>query len=147
MSLRTTLTQKTGLSCGVRLLGQLDSGKAHFPSLAPKENAERVVRLVARNRIGNNWSSENFYAQVVFSHREDDPYCEALLDLIRSERLGTITKSPAVENPNSGSIIRTYIWTLNKKRLEKWNVKEPYKPRAKRSTWRRDTYFTTDYEF
>lgn len=134
--LKTKIKDYFPLSCGIRLLGQLDAGKHsewnNFtdqfdpPLRTPSENAEHVVTLVARKRWcwvppDGVWRVEGFvgdrerFSTVIFSHRANDSYCNALVRYIRSNKLGRITMSPAVNNPNSGATIRTYVWDLSDK--------------------------------
>lgn len=130
MALQTTLKSYIPLSCGIRLLGQLDAGKQQ--ALTYIDNAEKVVRLVARTRYRKDsmgYELERF-STVVFSHRDNDSYAEALLDLIRQKKLGKVTKSPPTYNPNSCNTIRTYVWDIDYDRLTKFNVPESRKPRA-----------------
>lgn len=140
MPLHYSLNQFSPLSCGIRLLGQLDSGKLQYPfkNLTPEENAAACVRFVARNRYKKESLSfaapplvlsVNKYSQVVFSHRKKDAYLKALVKFITKHRLGQLTKSPSIINANSGARIITYIWNLNVKNLEKFNVKEPRRKR------------------
>ena len=143
--LKTKVQHYFPLSCGIRLLGQLDAGKSDYPykALEPEENALRVVHQVARKRYRQkpeNWTwvdgpvvNNECFSQVIFSHRVRDEYCDALVDLIRKKRLGTLTKSPSVINSNSGARIHTYIWTLNEERLkDMWVARD--KPRKRRQS-------------
>lgn len=128
MALRTTLFKYLPLSCGVRLLGQLDAGKSQ--QLSFKQNAEKVVRMIARNRFAEY--PRNKYSTVIFSHREGDPYATALLDLIKAKKLGAVVESEPIVNANTMySTIQSYIWNLNETNLAKFNKPEPTKPRPK----------------
>ena len=138
MASRTSIISNYELSCGIRLISQLDAGK--FQGLSVEENAAKVVRMVARKRFGILYKGDNErFSTVIFSHREGDSYCEALLDLIRKKKLGKVTPSPVVQNANSFAYIQTYVWDINANNLIDFCVPEPRKPRRLTSTayWNR----------
>ncbi len=43
---------------------------------------------------------------------------------IRKHNLGTISKSDVLKNPNSGNMLQTYLWSVNRRRLKVWAAKE-----------------------
>ena len=45
---------------------------------------------------------------------------EKLTNYIKKHRLGKIKETPALLNPNSGSTIKGWIWTVNWEQMKKW---------------------------
>lgn len=124
-----------GLSCGVMILGHLDTCYTDWDKQTPENNAESVIRKVARKRFGSSYDAR--FSQVVFSHRESNKYAEALVDLIKEKKLGSVVASKPILNENTQyTTIVTYIWNIeNLDALKEFNVPEPRPKRTKSGWW------------
>jgi len=45
---------------------------------------------------------------------------------IVKNKLGTVTESPAMQNPNTNRYVTVFTWALNRKTMETWRKKHPY---------------------
>lgn len=57
---------------------------------------------------------------MVYSMPTDYKIGEELFEFIQKEKLGTVIKTDAVININSGNDLVVYTWTVNWKALHKW---------------------------
>lgn len=62
-------------------------------------------------------------AYIIFSGVREERYGQEFAALIKKYKLGTITKAPAKKNLNSGNVILAWIWTLDRRAIQKWAEK------------------------
>jgi hypothetical protein len=114
------IIKNIGLSCGIRLLSNFDDAapcRAGYHNATQAQTAAEVVRRVQRRMY-----TDNPFSTVVFSHRANDGYFKALINYIRRNKLGRVTLSPGVVNPNSHNTIRTAIWDLDRDNLREHTI-------------------------
>lgn len=56
----------------------------------------------------------------MFTDHRDLKYGDALAAFIKTNKLGTVTKTGRTKNPNTGNWIRAYFWKINHKNLRAW---------------------------
>lgn len=50
----------------------------------------------------------------------DDHYGEILRDYILEQGLGTVVETPFTHNPNSGNMLKAFLWTINQEAFNVW---------------------------
>lgn len=59
-------------------------------------------------------------ATIIFSNTADHKVTAQFAKDIQRLKLGTVHKTRPIRNPNSGNMIVTYMWNVNKKNFAKW---------------------------
>jgi len=59
-------------------------------------------------------------AFMMFSCPTSNSIGRKLAEFIKDNEFGVVTESPVRRNPNSGNMLRVFMWALNKKPLYKW---------------------------
>ena len=71
---------------------------------------------------------------ITMINRDDDTkYGDRLKDFILENKLGTVTQTEEVINPNSGNYITMYMWTVDWKAVGKWEAENMPKQPLKKS--------------
>lgn len=75
--------------------------------------------------VGERFVERNEYVPF-YTFTDVKPYAGALrlARYIRKNKLGTIIRSHEKRNPNSGNMLRVWIWETNKRNFIKWYNKE-----------------------
>ena len=97
-----------------------------------RDNGERVYEYQAqewedgRRYYGDDDEGDKFWRYAVFTQAgKNATYGKKFAALIRREKLGEVVQATTktVKNPNSGNILKAWVWTVNYPALKKWAVK------------------------
>lgn len=103
--------EHTHSCCGAHeLIGSSD--------IESQEDAIDALIEIAKVR----YVEHNTCAFYIFTGVTDEGTCQEFAEAIRSERLGTVTKSRDKVNPNSENEIAVWIWAVNDNRYRKWAI-------------------------
>lgn len=94
------IIESTPISCGVDFLSELYASTIH------SELARNVHALQEQ-------------AFMIFSDAVENGNGKALASYITKNKLGTITATRGRRNPNSNNIIKVWVWSINRKALNK----------------------------
>lgn len=109
--------------CGMREMADLE-----FTDNAKSAMEEFIMEAIPV-RDHYNWKNNKYeklaelrFSHVVFSEAKDGSgnYGENFAAFIRRHRLGTVVASQRRRNPNSGNLLKFWVWTLNKRGLVRW---------------------------
>lgn len=64
-------------------------------------------------------------AFILYTDPVEFEYGEALTDFIRNNKLGDVTETPEMLNPNSERMLKAYLFAPDRKELQKWWDKLP----------------------
>lgn len=112
--------------CGMREITNL----SHAPSAA-QAMQDFVTRLHLEGRYAINWPQGWTFSLVVFTgvvgrqqadHASDrrDNYGQAFATMIEANRLGSVTATPPMVNPNTGNTIQAWIWGIDREAFAAW---------------------------
>ena len=98
------------------------------------ENAMRSFAKVAQAKRGvlftdflgmTHYTNQRGRAFVMFSGVEQAAYHTKFASLIRRAKLGTVTTLAPRDNPNSGNMLKVYLWAPDWMRIEAWAKENP----------------------
>lgn len=100
------------MCCGVREYSGLNGRN--------KEILEYVIdyRFAIGHRLGQ-YMPENF-RYLIFTDNREFENGDSLRNFITERNLGTVIETASNHNPNSGNMVKVYIWTLDDKALMTW---------------------------
>lgn len=85
---------------------------------------ESAVRAFYDQRFYGGQKYGHAYA-VFTDHTNGKTYGKALAKYIKENGLGTVTAMRSKMNPNSGNVIKLYVWTVNRQAMTKWGAAPP----------------------
>lgn len=62
------------------------------------------------------------FRHVIFTEAGRGRYGARFAAFIRNNNLGTIIETPRERNPNSGNLLKCFVWTLNIPNIKQWAV-------------------------
>jgi hypothetical protein len=113
------LTQE-GPCCGLAEIHKLCDDKT------PKDSMENVApEIVDRDEIEGGleyqqFKNSNGYEFVVFTDHLKMTKGEAFRKYIKDQKLGSVHASRAKLNPNTGNLVKIYLWSVNRRKLFQW---------------------------
>lgn len=113
----------TGMDCcGIRELAAIGAGPTD-KRLFLKELHTRMYKAHGGGPYdGITGSFGRRFAHILFSEAGTSvTYGRRLKEAIEAYKLGTVVESPQVVNPNSGNLLRAYLWTIDHEAFSKWN--------------------------
>lgn len=88
------------------------------------QNPEPFIKSIA------DLLSLNLVQIILFSDNEEYTNGKAIAKYIRDNKLGTLKETTPEKSLNTGSIINTWMWYIDKKALAKWNQKRAHRSKA-----------------
>jgi hypothetical protein len=88
-------------------------------SISPRD---AVVEICSQEDIGGNRYAN--FRFIIFTGVVKELYGQKLKKYILDNKLGTIIETRAGLNPNSHNIIKVWVWTLDRRALSHWCVKD-----------------------
>jgi len=118
----------TEISCGIRQLSGLCKDPARFnprDRIPPKQVLLEAFDT-SKGAIDENWThypetvGAIRFGVVLFSDSVRRGNGLKLVAYIKAQKLGKVTVSPVIENPNTGNDIQLFTWYLDRKALVAW---------------------------
>ena len=104
--------------CGIRELAQLRSHRD------PKTALKEFLRQIQPEHFA--WGplrQRDKFRYVVFSATKRAKYGREFAKLIEDEKLGELISTGFNQNPNSGHIVKVWVWTVDHEALKAWKAK------------------------
>ena len=86
-------------------------------------NPERALKDFCSSFFHGQQDDEDLAAFILFTGVSKERYGQRFASLIKKNKLGKILETRAKLNPNSGSIIKTWIWDINRPATRAWDNK------------------------
>lgn len=104
-------------------------GIKEIANIAEDRNSKETVRQLYEEIYENDKNASFF----IFSDICRKKYGKNLHKYIIKNHLGEVIKSKSQINPNSSNSLTMWIWTLNRKNLKKWSIKNHKKEQTTNS--------------
>lgn len=103
--------------CGLREIDGLKDDRT--PAMAMEEFAKE--HYLIRNTWDNRLRDHKNFRFVIFSQAgASSTYGDAFAAYIREKELGEVVETGRHTNPNSGNILKAFIWTVDHVRVKSW---------------------------
>jgi hypothetical protein len=115
--------------CGLAEITSLSQSKSFSEKIQDLINNETFARRNLSNGIGRFCKGAFVFTS---NQRTSSHYASQFANAIVKHKLGTVTRVPSFNNPNTGNKITTYVWVINQRALKAFCKKHNITPNPRR---------------
>lgn len=107
--------------CGVREIALLR--EIRNPESAMKEFLRQIAPEPYYCYAGEGMRRRDKFRYVIFTATKTGKYGTRFAKLIEDEKLGTLISTDYNKNPNTGHLVKVWVWTVDHEALKAWKAK------------------------